>query len=147
MVGYLVGGWLVDKIFVNRERHLIIFGNLVAAISIFAMFTVESLALTILAQIVAAFFFQIAYMGILAMPLKQLPSQIMGSAFGMLNTGANLASFLTPAIMGALIKAFNGSYDIAFSYLIVGNLLSLLMGLLLGRSKELLAPISDSKPL
>ncbi|MGO0059837.1 MFS transporter [Brevibacillus fluminis] len=140
MAGYLVGGWLVDKIFVNQERLLIIFGNLLAAISIYAMFTVESLALTISAQIIAAFFIQIAYMGILAIPLKQLPSQIMGSAFGMLNTGANLASFFTPAIMGALIQAFHGSYTIAFCYLIVGNLLSLAMGLLLGTSKKLLAP-------
>lgn len=146
MVGYLAGGWLVDKIFVNRERYLIIYANLIAAFSIYAMFTVESLVMTILAQIVAAFFFQIAYMGILAMPLRQLPAQIMGSAFGMLNTGANLASFFTPAVMGFLIQAFNGSYHVAFTYLIIGNLLSLVMGLLLGKSKKLLTspPVAKS---
>jgi len=145
MVGYLAGGWLADKVFANRERSLIIYGNLIAAICIYAMFTVESLVLTITAQIIAAFFFQVAYMGILAMPLRQLPSQIMGSAFGMLNTGANLASFLTPAVMGFLIQAFDGSYNVAFSYLIVGNLLSLVMGLLLGQSKKLLASSSVAK--
>lgn len=144
MIGYLVGGWLVDKIFANREKYVIIFGNFLAALSIYAMFTVESLTLTILAQVVAGFSFQIAYMGILAMPLKQLPSQIMGSAFGMLNTGANLASFLTPAIMGALIQAFHGSYEIAFAYLIVGNLVSLVMGLFLGKTKKLFAATPQS---
>lgn len=47
--------------------------------------------------------------------------------------------FLTPAIMGALIQAFHGSYEIAFAYLIVGNLVSLVMGLFLGKTKKLFA--------
>ncbi|WP_170971716.1 MFS transporter [Peribacillus simplex] len=136
MMGYLVGGWLVDKVFVNRERLLIIFGNLLSAICIFVMFNVEYLTMTILFQNMAAFFLQIAYMGILAVPLKLLPSTIMGSAFGMINTGANLAAFITPAVMGALIQLFNGSYYIAFCYLIVGTILSLIMGLLLGNVRN-----------
>jgi len=140
MIGFLAGGWLVDKVFVNRERVMIIWGNLIAAICIYAMFTVESLAMTVTFQILAAFFFQLIYMGILAVPLKLLSSKIMGSAFGMMNTGANLASFITPAVMGALIQQFDGSYDVAFYYLISGNLLSLVMGLLLGNARKELVP-------
>lgn len=34
MIGYLVGGWLVDKIFANPEKYVIIFGNFLAALSI-----------------------------------------------------------------------------------------------------------------
>ncbi|HWL12016.1 MAG TPA: MFS transporter, partial [Ureibacillus sp.] len=136
MIGYLIGGWLVDKVFANRERLLIIYGNLLSAICIFGMFNVQSLAMTIIFQNMAACLLQIAYMGILAVPLRFLPSTIMGSAFGMLNTGANLAAFITPAVMGALIQLFNGSYYIAFSYLIVGTILSLIMGLLLGNVRD-----------
>ncbi|PYF06255.1 sugar phosphate permease [Ureibacillus chungkukjangi] len=136
MIGYLVGGWLVDKVFVNRERLLIIYGNLLSAICIFGMFNVESLTMTIIFQNMAACFLQIAYMGVLAVPLRMLPSSVMGSAFGMINTGANLAAFITPAVMGSLIQLFNGSYSIAFSYLIVGTILSLIMGLLLGNVRN-----------
>lgn len=131
MIGYLAGGWLVDKVFVNKENYLIIIGNALAAISIYAMFTAETLTLAVTYQVFAGFFFQIAYMGILSVPLKRLPSSIMGSAFGVINTGANLGAFITPAVMGLLIKVFDGSYEVAFYYLICGNILSLIMGLLL----------------
>ncbi len=138
MIGYLVGGWLVDKVFNNRERILIIFGNALSAICIYAMFVAESLAVAVTFQVLAGFTFQIAYMGIVSIPLKKLPSSIMGSAFGLINTGANLGALVSPAVMGILIKVFDGSYEMAFYYLIVGNILSLIMGLTLkNKNKDL----------
>ncbi|MBL4953344.1 MFS transporter [Neobacillus sp. YIM B02564] len=135
MLGYLAGGWLVDKVFNNRERLMIIIGNALSAFFIYAMFTAESIAVVVTFQVLAGFTFQIAYMGILSIPLKSLPSSIMGSAFGLLNTGANLAAFVTPAVMGILIKLFDGSYEMAFYYLILGNILSLGLGLTLKNNR------------
>ena len=52
------------------------------------------------------------------MVLKNLPSSVAGSGMGLVNTGGQLAGFITPLAIGFIVDAFNGSFNAAFWMLI-----------------------------
>lgn len=138
VVGLIVGGLLVDKLWKNRERTIIIATNALAAVCLFLMVTTPSLSLSITFYVVASFLFSLAQMAIWSMPIKLLPTNVMGSAFGLINMGGPISSAIAAAAMGYLIKAFNGSYMAAFWFLILGLIISIIAVIALRDAKAAL---------
>jgi nitrate/nitrite transporter NarK len=60
---------------------------------------------------------------IISAPLKMLSEEVVGTANGFINTGAQFAGVLTPMLIGFLVDAFDGSYTVAFIMLIMFALL------------------------
>ncbi|MGG3493255.1 MFS transporter [Brevibacillus choshinensis] len=135
-VAMILGGWLVDKYFVGREKYFVIMVEILGALFLYLMFTTQALQTAVIYQILSAFFLYAGFAGIWALPLKVLPTEVMGSATGMINFGGQVAGFVSPMVMGFLISAFNGSYDAAFWFLILSAVISIIACLTLGNAQR-----------
>ncbi|KQL49799.1 MFS transporter [Brevibacillus choshinensis] len=135
-VAMILGGWLVDRYFVGREKNFVIMVEILGALFLYLMFTTQALQTAVIYQILSAFFLYAGFAGIWALPLKVLPTQVMGSATGMINFGGQVAGFVSPMVMGFLISAFNGSYDAAFWFLILSAVISIIACMTLGNAQR-----------
>ncbi|MDB5774061.1 MAG: Major facilitator transporter [Herbaspirillum sp.] len=118
IAGMLIGGWLLDKWFENREKYLLIASVSIAAVCLFVMTSTTVLPIVVTCQIVMAFSVKLAFIALWSLPLKMIDSSNMGSASGIVNLGSQLAGVVSPAVMGYLIVAYSGSYNGAFGFLI-----------------------------
>jgi nitrate/nitrite transporter NarK len=135
-VAMILGGWLVDKYFAGREKYFVIIVEILGALFLYLMFTTQALQTAVIYQILSAFFLYAGFAGIWALPLKVLPTEVMGSATGMINFGGQVAGFVSPMVMGFLISAFNGSYDAAFWFLILSAVISIIACMTLGNAQR-----------
>ncbi|MFD0051496.1 MFS transporter [Actinomycetes bacterium NPDC127524] len=135
-ISMVLGGLVVDKYFVGRERYFSIVVTILGALFLYLMFKTPSLQLAVTYQIISAFFLYAGFAGIWSLPLKFLPTEVMGSAAGMINFGGQVAGFVSPMIMGFLITAFNGSYNAAFWFLILSSIISVVACFTLGDTKK-----------
>ncbi|MED4780978.1 MFS transporter [Brevibacillus choshinensis] len=135
-VAMILGGWLVDKYFVGREKYFVIMVEILGALFLYLMFTTQALQTAVIYQILSAFFLYAGFAGIWALPLKVIPTEVMGSATGMINFGGQVAGFVSPMVMGFLISAFNGSYDAAFWFLILSAVISIIACMTLGNAQR-----------
>ncbi|MFM1650764.1 MFS transporter [Brevibacillus sp. B_LB10_24] len=135
-IAMLLGGWLVDRYFAGREKYFAIVVQIAGVIFLYLMFTTKGLESAILYQILSAFFLYAGFAGIWSLPVKILPTEVMGSASGMINFGGQVAGFVSPMVMGFLITAFNGSYDAAFWFLILSAVISIIACMTLGNTQK-----------
>lgn len=135
-ISMLLGGWLMDRVFVGREKYVAIVVELVGAFFLFMMFRTSNVVDATVYQILSAFFLYFGFAAIWSLPLKILPTEIMGSAAGMINFGGQVAGFISPMVMGFLISASGGSYQTAFWFLIIAAVVSAAAGLTLTNARE-----------
>ncbi|WP_019123982.1 MFS transporter [Brevibacillus massiliensis] len=135
-IAMILGGWLVDRYFAGREKYFAIVVEIAGALFLYLMFTTKGLETAILYQILSAFFLYAGFAGIWSLPLKILPTEVMGSASGMINFGGQVAGFVSPMVMGFLISTFNGSYDAAFWFLVLSAVISIIACMTLGNAQK-----------
>ncbi|WCK52357.1 MFS transporter [Aneurinibacillus sp. Ricciae_BoGa-3] len=131
-IAMVAGGWVVDRYFVGKEKYYVIVVDVLGALFLYLMFTTASLELAVVFQILSSFFLYAGFAAIWSLPLKVLPTDIIGSATGMINFGGQVAGFISPMVMGFLITAFNGSYNAAFYFLVFSAIISVIACLTLG---------------
>jgi MFS family permease len=147
-ISMLLGGWLMDRVFVGREKYVAIVVELLGAFFLFMMFQTSNITEATLYQILSAFFLYLGFAAIWSLPLKILPVEIMGSAAGMINFGGQVAGFISPMVMGFLISASGGSYSAAFWFLIIAAVVSAITGLTLTNARgRLEAKVAGSAEL
>jgi sugar phosphate permease len=69
----------------------------------------------------------LATMGILGMPIRALPREMIGSGMGLVNTGGQLAGVLAPLVMGWLAQEFD--FGAAFAFLVASTVAAALLAL------------------
>lgn len=130
-VGFVLGGWLIDKPFKNNKKIPLIFNQIMGAIFLYMTYTVQSLDMLIVYQTIACFFLFTATGVIFGLPMSAISKEIAGRAMGIVNTGGQLAGFLSPIIVGYLVQssgAAGTNFDSAFQFFIVATLCSALVG-------------------
>jgi nitrate/nitrite transporter NarK len=135
-IAMILGGWLVDRYFVGLEKYFAVVVEILGALFLYLMFTTRMLETAIIYQILSAFFLYAGFAGIWSLPLKVLPTEVMGSAAGMINFGGQVAGFVSPMVMGFLISAFNGSYNAAFWFLVLSAVISIVACMTLGNARK-----------
>ncbi|MDV6378660.1 MFS transporter [Sporosarcina sp. GW1-11] len=123
VIGTLLGGYLVGTVFLGRERYLFIIAGLFGAIFITAMYFTPSLGMAILFQALVGLFMQAGMGGFWAVTHKAFPSNIIGSAAGLINFSGQIAGFISPMAIGFLITAMKGSFVAGIGFLVFGTLL------------------------
>lgn len=121
-ISMVLSGWLLEKTLAGKEKYVAIITGLLSAIFLFSMFRTSSLELAIVFQVLTAFFLYFNITLLWSLPHKIIPSEVIGSAAGTINFGGQVAGVVTPAAMGFLISSSNGSYNTAFSLLIIAML-------------------------
>lgn len=132
-----INGWVLDKYLTGKEKYLIAFGALLAAVSLYLMSITPSITLGVVYMIFAISAVAVIATSCLSMPLKHLPDEIIGSATGLLNFGGQCAGIFSPAIMGFMISLFKGSYTAAFWFLMACIFVSFLTALTIKSEESL----------
>jgi sugar phosphate permease len=129
-----IGGWVMDKFFDKKEKYLLILAGSMSVVFLYLMYASKDVGMFVLFESLLYFFKTLVLASVLALPLKLLPGNIVGTATGIINTGGQAAGFVSPAIMGLMIGIFHGSYNAAFWFLIGAACLSVAASLTINSS-------------
>lgn len=129
-------GWIMDKYFDHKEKYFIALSSMGTAFFLFLMYQAETVATVVLFQC-GVYFCKSTIMGLtVALALKVVSGSIAGSTSALVNMGGQIAGFLSPAFMGYLVYAFQGSFHAVFYYLIAMAVLCTVFAVTIRRNQE-----------
>lgn len=117
-ISFLTCGWLLDRFFHQKEKYLICIGSAVSAIFIYLMANEESIPLAFAYLSVSNVFLNAISISVFVSIMKHFPQNTVGTATGLINSLAQLGSFASPMLIGAVLSATNQNYGIAFSVIV-----------------------------
>lgn len=117
-VSFLTSGFLLDKYFHKKEKYLICIGSSVAAIFIYLMAHAESVPVAFLYLSISNVFLNAISISVFVSILKHFPTHSVGTATGLINSIAQLGSFASPMLIGAILSATGQNYEIAFTVIV-----------------------------
>lgn len=118
LLGMLLSGYVIDRLSRGHEKIAGTFACVCISILLYLMFTASTVTSFIVYQTVIMLIISFVVILLPAVVLKNLPSSVAGSGMGLVNTGGQLAGFVTPLAIGFIVDAFNGSFNAAFWMLI-----------------------------
>lgn len=116
-------GLLVTKYFLGKEKLLLASSAFFAFILFIFIILSKSLVVIITLLYVLTLLTTMIYVGVFSWPHKLLSEKIIGSAIGVINTGATLGGFFAPMTFGALISYSGGSYSLIFGCMAVASMI------------------------
>lgn len=129
-------GWLVGRYLQGHEPWVIFFSSLLSALCIWLVFTSESALTASLFLFLGYIFLMASFVTVFTLPMKRLPTEVMGAAMGLINTGGTLGGFVAPIAMGYLIT-ISHNYMTTFIFLALAMVVSGLVILpLAGRARQ-----------
>lgn len=132
----ILSGYVLDRIPAGKDRIIAsVFGVLVA-LFLYLMGSAGSITTFITYMTIVTAMAGFISTLIISKSLKTMPESVVATANGFINTGAQLAGFLTPMLIGFLVQASGGSYATAFIMLIAFALICSLSLLFSRRSKN-----------
>lgn len=117
-ISFLTCGWLLDRFFHQKEKYLICIGSAVSAIFIYLMANEDSIPLAFAYLSVSNVFLNAISISVFVSIMKHFPHNTVGTATGLINSLAQLGSFASPMLIGAVLSATNQNYGIAFSVIV-----------------------------
>lgn len=119
LIGMYTAGYIIDKLSGGREKVAGAFACVAISVLLYFMFTASSVAAFIVYQTIIMLVLSFVVILLPAIVLKKLPTSVAGSGMGLVNTGGQLAGFITPLAIGFIVDLFNGSFNAAFWMLII----------------------------
>ncbi|SEH89378.1 Sugar phosphate permease [Rhizobium tibeticum] len=117
-VSFLTCGWLLDRFFHQKEKYLICIGSVVSAVFIYLMANAQSIPLAFAYLSISNVFLNAISISVFVSIMKHFPQNSVGTATGLINSLAQLGSFISPMLIGAVLSATGQNYGIAFSVLV-----------------------------
>jgi sugar phosphate permease len=134
-IGMLIGGYLSDR-FKGYRKWLFIPNTLIAAGFLYLTYSVTSADWAVVFQCVSSLFMFLAFAAFWGLVIDAIPPEIMGASSGTVNFGGQVAGFISPFAMGYLIDINQGSFDMAFMFLIIAAIGSALVALTVNNKIE-----------
>lgn len=122
-LGYMLGGYAGDRVFPDRRNILILICLFASAVSTFGAAVAPSGGLSVVCMTVTFLLLGMALSNVFTLPLVIVPLGMTGTAWGIVNTGAQVAGFSAPMLIGVVLDATNQNFAAAL-YLIVGMLVA-----------------------
>ena len=123
-VGSVLGGWISDRYFKHDRRIPIVATQLISALFLYLTFTAKSVVMMVICQTIAGFFLMTFFSTFWALPMNTVPKALMGMASGLINMAGQIAAFVSPLLLGVIVQATGGSFDLSFLLLIAALVLS-----------------------
>ncbi|MEL1136100.1 MFS transporter [Desulfitobacterium sp. THU1] len=127
MVVALLVGYILDKI-TGKERYAAAGGAVFAALFLYLLANAPTPVMAVVYQTLAQAACSFVTFTVLTQPLKRFPVEAIGTANGIINTGGQIGSFVSPMAMGFIIQASGGSYTSAFMFLAACTVISAIAG-------------------
>lgn len=118
LLGMLLSGYVINRLSKRSEKIAGSIACVCISILLFLMFTASAVTSFIIYQTVIMLIISFVVILLPAVVLKNLPTYVAGSGMGLVNTGGQLAGFITPLAIGFIVEAFDGSFNAAFWMLI-----------------------------
>src|SRR6218665_246293 len=103
-VGCMLAGYVSDRWFRGRRKWLVLGCQAVGGVCLYLFTRIEDPVQYMVAQCLAGFLLFMAAGAICALPMILLPTRLMGSGAGFINTGGQIGGFLTNILIGYVIK-------------------------------------------
>ena len=126
---FLFCGWLLDRYFQGREKYLIAMGSSVSALFIWLMFNASSVPIAFAWLSLSNIFLNAISISVFVTIIKQFPKASVGTATGFINSIAQIGSFLSPLMIGYLLKLTQQNYATAFLSIIACAVITCLIAL------------------
>jgi sugar phosphate permease len=123
-VACILGGWVSDKYFSSNRRTPIVATQLISAFLLYLTFTANSTTMLVICQTLAGLCLNFFFTAFWALPMNTVPKEVMGVASGFINMAGQIAAFTSPIIVGYLVGAAGGNYDLSFKLLVASLLVS-----------------------
>ncbi len=138
-ISSLVTGWLVGRYMQGKEPKVVFCSSMLSAVCIWMVYTTTSAMSAGLFLFLGYIFLMTSFVTVFTLPMKRLPTDVMGAAMGIINTGGTLGGFVAPIAMGYLITVTQ-SYFSTFIFLAMAMVVSGLVILPLARRSQALLP-------
>ncbi|MEG3129104.1 MFS transporter [Pantoea cypripedii] len=145
-ISFLVCGWLLDRFFQGREKFLIAIGSSVSALFIWLMFNASSVPIAFAWLSLSNIFLNAISISVFVTIIKQYPKASVGTATGLINSVAQIGSFLSPLVIGYLLKLTNQNYATAFLMIIACAVVTCLIALSITHSNSPVHTETRSNP-
>lgn len=122
-----LGGQLVDRYFIGREKILICTNMAIAGIFTFLMYFASSVTTAFICLTITSIAISMNSPILYTLVLKYLPKQMIGTATGAANFGQQIAGMISPVLFGFFIQVSGGSYALVFTFVIVTLLIALII--------------------
>lgn len=119
IIAMLFSGYLLDRIPEGKDKKAGAVLAVLVGVCLYLMSNAGSIFLFITYQTIIGVLFAFIATLIASNCLKTMHESQVATANGFINTGAQLAGFLTPMLMGFMVDASGGSYNSAFVLLVV----------------------------
>ncbi len=136
-ISSLVTGWLVGRYMQGKEPKVVFCSSMLSALCIWLVYTTTSAMTAGLFLFLGYIFLMASFVTVFTLPMKRLPTDVMGAAMGIINTGGTLGGFVAPIAMGYLITVTQ-SYFSTFIFLAMAMVVSGLVILPLARRSQAL---------
>lgn len=118
-------GWLLDKIGERHDRLFMSVGAVTVILFLSLMMFVDSLPALLTCWTLSLVGYTAIYGTVFSIPLKHLPDSSVGTASGIINFGGQVAAGIGPIMIGWLVSATDGSFGLAFGFLVASGLAAL----------------------
>lgn len=145
LIGMFASGFIFDKLPKGYDKKIAAVFMVLASVLLALMYTTTSLVAYVVYSTLLMVFLSFVGIVLPGIPLKYLPAEVVGKASGFINTGGQLAGFLTPLVIGFIVDASGGSFNAAFMYMAAFGLVSAVSILCVRYDKnQKIASLSDS---
>lgn len=134
-VGSLIAGYVMVRFFKGKEKLFIGVTSLLATLLMFGMYKSVALPAVITFEILTYFCKSLAFAGTFALFAELVSKGAYGSSIGIVNFGGQLSGFLAPIVIGVLVQVSNGSYTVAFLFLVFTAAIAFVAALTLSPGK------------
>jgi sugar phosphate permease len=125
MGGMFLSGVILDKMKPSLYKMFSIVSSAISAVMLWLMYSCQTISLFITYQTIVYLMIGFLIVFMPAFLVKQVPTEVVGSATGLSTFGSQLAGLITPLVIGLLVDAFKGSFIAAFGYLILFAIVSI----------------------
>ncbi|WP_424320985.1 MFS transporter [Lacticaseibacillus chiayiensis] len=133
--GSLIAGYVMVRFFKGKEKLFIGVTSLLATLLMFGMYKSVALPAVITFEIFTYFCKSLAFAGTFALFAELVSKKAYGSSVGIVNFGGQLSGFLAPIVIGVLVQISNGSYTVAFLFLVFTAAIAFVAALTLSPTK------------
>lgn len=125
-LSFLVSGWLLDRFFSGYEKYLLAIAASGTALFIGLMLSSSSIPLNFAYLTAANIFLNTISITVFVTIMKRFPVKMVGTATGLINSLSQIGSFISPMLLGVVLKWTHQNYTDIFIMLIIFAIIILL---------------------